>query len=144
MLNVKGVSEEETHTISGIVAQRVIDCAVCRMAGICGVSVSMTSPAVMIMQTAGTMQHYYAKILDKAKTPQSKYGASSKYAFFRKPATSAQMISYKVSIGLTLFTVHICIGCSNLTEIGLAQKKVCACIPWCPVLLLFYYLLLSQ
>ncbi|MBN9543260.1 MAG: NADH-quinone oxidoreductase subunit NuoH [Alphaproteobacteria bacterium] len=56
----------------------------------------------------------------------SGWASNSKYAFLGAIRSSAQMISYEVSMGLVIITVLLCTGTLNLTEIVLAQKNM----PW--------------
>jgi NADH-quinone oxidoreductase subunit H len=51
------------------------------------------------------------------------WASNSKYAFLGSLRSAAQMISYEVSIGLTILPVIILAGSSNFTEIILAQNR---------------------
>ena len=52
----------------------------------------------------------------------SGWSSNSKYAFFGALRSSAQMISYEVSIGLLIMPVIIIIWSTNLTGIVLCSK----------------------
>lgn len=67
----------------------------------------------------------------------SGWASNSKYAFLGALRSSAQMISYEVSIGLIIIGVLMCVGSLNLTEIILAQEKVWYIIPLYPLFVLF-------
>ncbi|MFV9875967.1 MAG: NADH-quinone oxidoreductase subunit NuoH [Rickettsiales endosymbiont of Dermacentor nuttalli] len=61
------------------------------------------------------------------------WASNSQYAFLGAIRSSAQMISYEVSIGLILITVLIVTGSLNITEIVMAQQDM----KWYVHLLLF-------
>ena len=50
------------------------------------------------------------------------WSSNSKYAFLGALRSTAQMVSYEVSIGLILINVLLCSGSLNFTEIVLAQQ----------------------
>ncbi|HJK86817.1 MAG TPA: NADH-quinone oxidoreductase subunit NuoH [Candidatus Megaira endosymbiont of Nemacystus decipiens] len=60
------------------------------------------------------------------------WASNSKYAFLGAIRSSAQMISYEVSIGLVIVTVLLVTGSLNLTEIVEYQRNMPL---WCEVLL---------
>lgn len=51
----------------------------------------------------------------------SGWASNSKYAFLGAIRSSAQMVSYEVSIGLVIITVLLCVGSLNLSDIVKAQ-----------------------
>lgn len=52
------------------------------------------------------------------------WASNSKYAFLGAIRSSAQMISYEVSIGLVLITVLLTVGSLNLNDIVLSQRTL--------------------
>ncbi|MBM3581070.1 MAG: NADH-quinone oxidoreductase subunit H, partial [Alphaproteobacteria bacterium] len=50
------------------------------------------------------------------------WASNSRYAFLGALRSSAQMVSYEVSIGFVIITVLLCVGSLNLTDIVMAQK----------------------
>jgi NADH-quinone oxidoreductase subunit H len=52
----------------------------------------------------------------------SGWASNSKYAFLGAIRSSAQMVSYEVSIGLVIVTVLLCVGSLNLGDIVRAQE----------------------
>ncbi|MCE3254617.1 MAG: nuoH [Rickettsiaceae bacterium] len=68
----------------------------------------------------------------------SGWASNSKYAFLGAVRSSAQMISYEVSIGLIIITVILCVGSLNLTDIVLAQKNHWFALPLFPMFIIFF------
>lgn len=50
------------------------------------------------------------------------WASNSKYPFMGALRSTAQMVSYEVSIGLVIITVLLCVGSLNMTDIVNAQK----------------------
>jgi NADH-quinone oxidoreductase subunit H len=67
----------------------------------------------------------------------SGWSSNSKYPFLGALRSTAQMVSYEVSIGFIIITVIVCAGSFNLTEIVLAQKNIWFIIPLLPMFLMF-------
>src|SRR3954465_10800706 len=57
------------------------------------------------------------------------WASNSRYAFLGALRSSAQMVSYEISIGIIIITVLLCVGSLNLTQIVMAQKTVWFAIP---------------
>ncbi|MFZ9181399.1 MAG: NADH-quinone oxidoreductase subunit NuoH [Rickettsiales bacterium] len=74
----------------------------------------------------------------------SGWASNSKYAFLGAIRSSAQMISYEVSIGLIIISVALCAGSLNLSEIVLAQKNQWYVLPMLPMFLLFFISALAE
>ena len=72
------------------------------------------------------------------------WASNSKYAFLGAIRSSAQMISYEVSIGLIIISVVMCAGSLNLTKIVLAQKNMWYVIPMFPMFILFFISALAE
>jgi len=72
------------------------------------------------------------------------WASNSKYAFLGAIRSSAQMISYEVSIGLIIISVVLCAGSLNLSEIVLSQKQGWYFIPMFPMFLLFFISALAE
>jgi NADH-quinone oxidoreductase subunit H len=58
--------------------------------------------------------------------------------------STAQMISYEISIGFTILNVVICAGSFNLNNIVLVQQKIYFIIPLFPIFLIFYISMLAE
>lgn len=72
------------------------------------------------------------------------WASNSKYAFLGAIRSSAQMISYEVSIGLIIISVVLCAGSLNLSEIVLAQKNQWFVLPMFPMFILFFVSALAE
>lgn len=72
------------------------------------------------------------------------WASNSKYAFLGAIRSSAQMISYEVSIGLIIVTVVLLAGSLNLTEIVLAQKNHWFVLPLFPMFVVFFISALAE
>ena len=74
----------------------------------------------------------------------SGWSSNSKYALLGSLRSSAQMISYEVSIGLLIMPVLALSGSTNLTAIVLSQDKMFNCWPFFPSLILFFICILAE
>ena len=72
------------------------------------------------------------------------WSSNSKYAFLGALRSTAQMVSYEVSIGLILINVLLCAGSLNFTEIVLAQQNSWYILPLFPVFIVFYISILAE
>ncbi len=74
----------------------------------------------------------------------SGWASNSKYAFLGAIRSSAQMISYEVSIGLIIISVVLLTGSLNLSDIVLAQKSHWFVLPCFPMFILFFISALAE
>ena len=74
----------------------------------------------------------------------SGWASNSKYAFLGAIRSSAQMISYEISIGLVIVSVVICVGSFNLSDIVLAQKNHWFALPLFPMFIIFFISTLAE
>jgi len=74
----------------------------------------------------------------------SGWSSNSKYAFLGALRSTAQMISYEVSIGFIISTIVICCGSFNLQIIIESQKYVWFVIPFFPLFLIFFVSALAE
>lgn len=74
----------------------------------------------------------------------SGWSSNSKYAFLGALRSTAQMVSYEVSIGFIMITVVICCGSFNLQHIINHQKDVWFIIPFFPLFLMFFISALAE
>src|SRR5579885_858399 len=74
----------------------------------------------------------------------SGWASNSKYAFLGSLRSTAQMISYEVSIGLIIISVFLCSGSLNLTTIVLAQQYIWYIVPLFPLFILFFISILAE
>ena len=72
------------------------------------------------------------------------WSSNSKYAMLGAIRSTAQMISYEVSIGFTIITVILCVGTMNMTEIVLNQESIWNCIPLLPITLIMMISILAE
>lgn len=74
----------------------------------------------------------------------SGWSSNSKYAFLGALRSTAQMVSYEVSIGFIMITVVICCGSFNLQHIINYQKDVWFIVPFFPLFLMFFISALAE
>lgn len=72
------------------------------------------------------------------------WASNSKYPFLGAVRSGAQMISYEVSMGLTLLTVILLSGSMNLTEIVRAQEDGWYMFPLFPMFVIFIISILAE
>lgn len=72
------------------------------------------------------------------------WSSNSKYAFLGALRSTAQMISYELTIGFTILSILACTGSLNLIEIVLSQKTIWYCIPMFPLFIIFFISILAE
>ncbi len=72
------------------------------------------------------------------------WASNSKYAFLGALRSTAQMVSYEVSIGFVIVCVLLCVGSLNLTDIVIAQKSCWFFIPLFPMFIVFIISALAE
>ncbi|MBT4922313.1 MAG: NADH-quinone oxidoreductase subunit NuoH [Rickettsiales bacterium] len=72
------------------------------------------------------------------------WASNSKYALLGAVRSSAQMISYEVSIGIIIANVILMSGSFNLSEIVLAQQDMWYVVPLFPMFILFFISTLAE
>jgi NADH-quinone oxidoreductase subunit H len=68
----------------------------------------------------------------------SGWSSNSKYAFLGALRSTAQMVSYEVSLGFIIIVIILCAGSFNLNVIIESQKNVWYIIPFFPLFLMFF------
>ena len=72
------------------------------------------------------------------------WASNSKYAFLGALRSTAQMISYEISIGFIVLSIAVSVGSLNLSNIVLAQKEVWLLVPLFPLFVMFYISMLAE
>ncbi|MBI1362585.1 MAG: NADH-quinone oxidoreductase subunit NuoH [Proteobacteria bacterium] len=74
----------------------------------------------------------------------SGWASNSKYPFLGAVRSAAQMVSYEVSMGLTLLSIILMSGSMNLSDIVMAQKGMWYMIPAFPMFVVFIISILAE
>lgn len=74
----------------------------------------------------------------------SGWSANSKYPLIGSLRSTAQMLSYSVSLGLIILTVVMCVGSLDLLEITSTQTALSMAWPLFPMVILFFLSLLAE
>ena len=74
----------------------------------------------------------------------SGWSSNSKYAFLGALRSTAQMVSYEVSIGFIMIIIIVSCGSFNLQNIVEAQKTVWFIVPFFPLFLMFFVSALAE
>jgi NADH-quinone oxidoreductase subunit H len=72
------------------------------------------------------------------------WSSNSKYAFLGALRSSAQMVSYELTIGFSILSVIACSQSLNLINIVLSQEKIWYCFPLFPVFIIFFISSLAE
>ena len=72
------------------------------------------------------------------------WSSNSKYSFLGALRSTAQMISYELTIGFSILTVVLCSGSLNLIDIVYAQKNVWFMVPLFPLFIIFCISILAE
>lgn len=72
------------------------------------------------------------------------WSSNSKYAYLGALRSTAQMISYEVSLGFTTLSAVICAGSLNLSTIVNTQQNIWFIIPLLPMFMIFYISMLAE
>jgi NADH-quinone oxidoreductase subunit H len=72
------------------------------------------------------------------------WSSNSKYSFLGALRSTAQMISYELTIGFSILSVIVCTKSLNLSAIVFAQKNVWYCFPLFPLFLIFFISCLAE
>jgi NADH-quinone oxidoreductase subunit H len=74
----------------------------------------------------------------------SGWSSNSKYAFLGALRSTAQMVSYEVSIGFIMITIVICCGSFSIQTLIKCQQNVWFIIPFFPLFLMFFTSALAE
>ena len=72
------------------------------------------------------------------------WSSNSKYPFLGAIRSTAQMISYEVSIGFVIVNACLCTGSFNLSKVVLAQSNVWFIVPLFPMFIIFAISMLAE
>ena len=72
------------------------------------------------------------------------WASNSKYAFLGALRSAAQMISYEISLGVTILSVILCANSLNLTDIVIAQNHNWYFIALFPMFIVFFICTLAE
>jgi NADH-quinone oxidoreductase subunit H len=72
------------------------------------------------------------------------WASNSRYAFLGALRSSAQMVSYEISIGIIILCVLVTAGSLNLSDIVWAQRRVWYIVPHFPMFMIFVASILAE
>ena len=74
----------------------------------------------------------------------SGWSSNSKYAFLGALRSTAQMVSYEVSIGFIIVIIAVCVGSFNLSSIVESQQNIWYVVAFFPLWLMFFVSALAE
>ena len=72
------------------------------------------------------------------------WSSNSKYAYLGALRSTAQMISYEISLGFIVLNIIICTGSFNLSKIVETQQGIWFIVPLLPMFIVFYIAMLAE
>jgi NADH-quinone oxidoreductase subunit H len=72
------------------------------------------------------------------------WSSNSMYAMMGALRSTAQMISYELTIGFSLLSIILCVGSFNLIDIILTQQYIWFAIPFFPLFIIFFIAALAE
>ena len=107
--------------------------------------IPLTYGTVLIVETnMGVLILFAVSSLSVYAIIMSGWSSNSRYAFLGTLRSTAQMVSYEVSIGLIMICVLICSNSLNLLNIVKGQIYIWYILPLFPLFLLFYISALAE
>jgi NADH-quinone oxidoreductase subunit H len=100
--------------------------------------------AVFSEINVGVLYLYAASSLGVYGIIMSGWSSNSKYAFLGALRSTAQMVSYEVSIGFIMITIIICCGSFDLHEIITCQQESWFVVMFFPLFLMFFTSALAE
>lgn len=74
----------------------------------------------------------------------SGWASNSKYPFLGSLRSTAQMVSYEVSLGFVILTIILCVGSFDLKEIIMSQIDIWYVVPFFPLFIVFFTSALAE
>ena len=100
--------------------------------------------AVLAEMNIGILYLFAVSSLGVYGVIMSGWSSNSKYAFLGALRSTAQMVSYEVSIGFIMLTVVVCCGSFNLQTIIEAQQNLWFIFVFAPLFLMFFTSALAE
>lgn len=72
------------------------------------------------------------------------WSSNSKYAFLGALRSTAQMVSYELTIGFSILSVVVCAQSLNLIDIVECQRTIWYCVPLFPIFIVFFISSLAE